>query len=174
MGGRIGADDEVGRVSRGAWAQGGRHAWPTLAASARSEDRRARLPRREGPDDGPPVRGQIEEDGGPGPGLELLDEQVRGLDDPVVEHVAGQLDPLAVGYVPGEPRAARIRGEPPERGGDRGRRLEGRHGHGGTLGREVASSTAWHGALAAISLRRSGCCRAQRRLVRDTGRKAPT
>ena len=47
----------------------------------------------------------------PGPGVELLDEQVGGLVHPVVEHRAGQLDALAAVPVPGDPRPPGLAGE---------------------------------------------------------------
>ncbi len=83
------------------------------------------------------MHGKIENDLRSGTGVEFLDEQVRRLVDPVLEHRAGELDALAVVPVPREPWPTGIARDEPEQVSDVGGTVaargggvgSGHHGH---------------------------------------------
>jgi hypothetical protein len=78
---------------------GDQHIDPLLR---RDDDVRSGGPRRQHPGDGAPVRRELDAHGPAGSGVQLVHQQVRGLRDPVEQHLAGELDALGVGPVPGE------------------------------------------------------------------------
>ncbi len=78
----------------------------------RCEDERGACPPRgEPPDNGPPMRGQVEEDPRPRGGVEFFDEQVDGFVDPVVQDRSRKLHALAVVAVPGDAGAPGVSGD---------------------------------------------------------------
>jgi hypothetical protein len=95
-------------------------------------------PRGERPHDCAPVRRQVDQDTHAGPRVELLDEQVRGLAHPVLEHRAGQLDALTAVAVPGEARPTGLALEGGKDVRDCGR------GHVHSVGRAACRTVSWN------------------------------